>query len=98
MESIYGPIRDVQISADTDLLCESVRHLAKYQSPEISHTSQLYYLHVYDSDTTIIGGTALLHSSLYILSPKYEKTGKVADLAGIAHDLCNQLFAIFYFR
>jgi len=89
VESVHGPIRDIQIFVDTSLLHEPIRHITKYQSLEIPYTDQLCYLHMHDSDTSVTGRTALLYSSLHFLPLKYEKAGKMADLLRIAHDLYN---------
>lgn len=50
------------------------------------------------ADTSVAGRTALLHPAVRILSFKYEKARKVAGLLRNAHDLRDQLPAIFYFR
>jgi len=68
VESIHGPIRDIQVFVDIGLLGEPIRHIAKYQSLEIPYTNQLYYLLIHDdSDTSVTGRTALLYSSLHFL-------------------------------
>lgn len=97
MAPIHGPIRDVQIPVDTDLLREPVCDVAKYRPLEISHAGELYYLRVCASDTSATSGAALLYSSLHLLSHEYEKAGKMADLFRIPHDFYNQLFTIFHF-
>jgi len=74
MEQAHRSIRRVQVSVDTDLLREFVRHIAEYQSLEIPDTIQLRYLRMRGSNTSTIGGTALLHPAIYLLSFEHEKT------------------------
>lgn len=76
------------------LLREPVRHIAEYQSSEISHADQLRDLRVYGSDTSATGGTALLHSALHLLSLEYRETARMADLPGVAHNVSDQPRAI----
>lgn len=96
MEQIHGPIRSVQVSADTGLLRESAGDFAEYRSPEIPHANELRYLRVRGFDTSVIGRTALLYLAVYLLSFEHETALQVADLFRIAHDFDDQFCAVFY--
>jgi hypothetical protein len=97
MEQAHRSIRGVQVFVNTHLLREFARHVTEYQSSEIPDTTQLRYLRMRGSDTSIVSGTALLHPAVYLLSFEHEKTFQMADLLGIAHDSDDQFTTIFYF-
>lgn len=98
MEPINRSLHGVPVFINTGLLREPVRHVAKYQSPEVPHANQLRNLRVHGSDTSITGRTALFHSALHLLPFKYRETARMADLSGIAHDFSDQSRAISYIR
>lgn len=98
MESVNRSLRGVPVLVNAGLLCKPVRHVAKYQSSEISHADQLRDLRVRGFDTSATSGTALFYFAVYLLSLEHRKTARMADLSGIAHDVSGQSRAILNFR
>jgi len=92
MESIHGPIRDIQVYICYPVYCASLFIISRYVNYLRFLTDQLYYLRMHDFDISVKSRYLIFLYILYRLSMKR----KMVDLLRMAHTTCTTNFLQFF--